>query len=404
MAVPDSGDTCVVCEGAHVSTFIEIGDVPVFCNVTYETREEAHAARRGDLRLTLCQACGHVFNHAFEPSRMDYSEDYENSLHYSPRFRAFISDLSQHLIETYGVRDKTIVDVGCGKGDFLAQICADGGNRGWGFDRSYAPERAAHDRSAQIEFVQEFYSPENADLKPDLVCCRHVLEHIEAPRGFMDDIRRSLAESPDAVVYFEVPNVLYTLRDMGIWDLIYEHCSYFSPASLRRLFAAAGFEVLETRECYEGQFLGIEAQRRTGDGPVEVGGGSVDGVAGLAENFGERYRSKVALWADIFAGLDREGRRVAVWGAGSKGVTFLNVMRAPSISAIVDINPHKVGRFVAGTGHQIVSPESLVAAPPDAVIIMNPAYTTEIGRTLSGLGLAPQLYDGDGNVLLGADA
>jgi hypothetical protein len=40
--------------------------------------------------------------------------------------------------------------------------------------------------------------------------------------------------------YLEVPNGLFTLRDLGIWDLIYEHCQYFTAASFVAVVEAFG--------------------------------------------------------------------------------------------------------------------------------------------------------------------
>ena len=67
---------------------------------------------------------------------------------------------------------------------------------------------------------------------------------------------RPSGERMNTIVFFEMPNVMYTLKDLGIWDLIYEHCSYFSVPSLREVFRACGFTVKELHELYEGQFLG----------------------------------------------------------------------------------------------------------------------------------------------------
>ena len=58
---------------------------------------------------------------------------------------------------------------------------------------------------------------------------------------------------------------------------------------------------------------------------------------------------------------------------------------------MVDINPHKCGRFLAGSGHEIVGPEALVALRPDVVVVMNAIYVAEIGASLRGLGLAPEI-------------
>jgi ABC-type hemin transport system substrate-binding protein len=61
------------------------------------------------------------------------------------------------------------------------------------------------------------------------------------------------------------------------------------------------------------------------------------------------------------------------------------------IECAVDINPHKAGKFMAGTGHRIVLPEALVEIRPDVVVVMNPIYCEEIAATLDGLGLHPEI-------------
>jgi hypothetical protein len=61
------------------------------------------------------------------------------------------------------------------------------------------------------------------------------------------------------------------------------------------------------------------------------------------------------------------------------------------IACAVDINPHRQGYFMPGTGHPIVGPEQLLEVRPDQVIVMNPIYRKEIGEQLRGLGLEPEL-------------
>jgi hypothetical protein len=73
---------------------------------------------------------------------------------------------------------------------------------------------------------------------------------------------------------------------------------------------------------------------------------------------------------------------------GSKGVMFLNaVPGAASIEALVDINPRKQGRYVAGTGQRIAAPHELAERDADVVIIMNPLYRQEIAGSLDALGV-----------------
>lgn len=382
--------------------------VPVHCNVLWPSREAALNAPRGDIRLGYLPACGHTYNLAFDPSLMEYTQEYENSLHFSPRFQEYATALADGLVEKYDLRDKDIVEIGAGKGDFLIMLCAMRGNRGWGYDPSYVPEPGY--TAPGVTFVQDFYTEKYIDQPADLIVCRHVLEHITDPDAFIDQVRRAVGDRP-SVVFFEVPNSLWTLRQGGIWDVIYEHCSFFSPYSLAHLFRRHGFEVLAVNEVFGGQFLSIEAtitdhRSQTTDGRSLSGNGdrannlrqsSVehDDLAALtsdARAFAANYQAKRDEWGLRLRELAAASKRGVIWGAGSKGVTFLNAMEAgDEIAAVVDINPRKQGKYVAGTGQRIIAPADLAELRPDFVIIMNANYREEIGRMLAEVGVAAQI-------------
>jgi SAM-dependent methyltransferase len=380
---------CPACGTAAVKPLIALRDVPVFCNVLWPTREQALSAARGDLDLGFCEACGHIFNFAFDARKMSYSEVYENSLHFSQHFNDYAERLAKHLVETYDIRNKDVIDIGCGKGDFLALVCKAGGNRGVGFDKSYDAAGATHDKDARLSFVQDFYGEQYAGHAVDLLSCRHVLEHIEDPIAFLRTIRATIAGKNNVTVFFEVPNAMYTLRDLGIWDLIYEHCSYFSASSLSRLFAASGFTVLSVRELYDGQFLGIECMP-AGGSSASFTPPDMTELRTSAAKFADRYRSKVEYWQAVNAELEQTKKRAVVWGGGSKGVTFLNVLKPKAVEAVVDLNPRKHGKYVPGTGHQVVGPDRLAELKPDVIIVMNEVYKDEIGADVRARGLSPE--------------
>jgi hypothetical protein len=108
--------------------------------------------------------------------------------------------------------------------------------------------------------------------------------------------------------------------------------------------------------------------------------------------FGESFRRKLHEWNERLARFREQDLRVVVWGAGSKGVTFLNLAGQPDqIQFVVDLNPRKVGKHIAGTGQRIVPPEFLSEYRPDVVIIMNPLYEAEIRNKLAELDCRPTL-------------
>jgi hypothetical protein len=71
---------------------------------------------------------------------------------------------------------------------------------------------------------------------------------------------------------------------------------------------------------------------------------------------------------------------------------FLNTFRhCAGLDYIVDVNPHKSGLHIAGTGQKVVAPAFLVEYQPDALLIVNPNYREEIAQQVFALGLAPEL-------------
>ena len=380
---------CAVCGSRDLSVFWEAEQLPIFCNVLCATREEARGIPRGDVCLSFCKGCALITNRAFDPARMAYDVTYENSPHFSPRFQTYAEALAARLVKRYDLRNKTILEIACGQGVFLRLLCDLGCNRGLGFDPSYVPKACDDPGIERISFVQDYYGERYADRRADFICCRHALEHIADPLRFLRGLRRNIGLHSDTIVFFEVPNSLYSLRDMGIWDLIYEHCTYFVPASLKRCFEAAGFEALHLTDEYGGQFVSIEARpRREGLPAPPADDAALAGVTQDGRAFAARYVEKVQAWRERIEEMRRAGARAVVWGSGSKGVTFLNILRAEDrIKYVVDINPRKQGMFVAGTGQHIVAPEFLREYQPDSVIVMNAVYLEEIRATARQMGL-----------------
>ena len=116
------------------------------------------------------------------------------------------------------------------------------------------------------------------------------------------------------------------------------------------------------------------------------------GMMNFIKDFSSQYDRKVKGWQRTMQKLNQQRRNVAVWGAGSKGVTFLNTLEnRDQIEYVVDINPNKQGMYVAGTGQEIISPERLRTLRPDVLIVMNPGYKNEIQNMAARLGLETDL-------------
>ncbi len=376
---------CPVCASPEISMVMEVPDAPVNCNVLFNSREHALRAPKRDIRLGFCGNCGHIHNTAFGSEVINYTEEYENSLHFSPFFQDYARSIAVGLIEKYGLYGKDIIEIGCGKGEFLYLMSELGGNRGVGFDTSYAPG-VEQNENGKVVFVQDNYSEKYSGFRGDLILCRQVLEHVKDPRGFLNHVRGAV-DGRDTAVFFEVPNALHTLRDLSVWDIIYEHSSYFYPYSLKRLFNECAFNVRSVAETFEGQFICLDALPAEGPVHTPSPGPELDEVIKQVLTFSTRYASKIRSWSNELRTMGQNGKRAVVWGGGSKGIAFVNALKSPLIEYVVDINPRKHGKFVPVTGQKIVAPFFLTSYRPDFIIVMNPVYIEEIWKTIKELGL-----------------
>jgi SAM-dependent methyltransferase len=381
----NAGAACAICGHPALRPVLDLDAVPVLCTQILHDADEARDVPRGDIRLAICERCSYVGNVAFDPTLVEYDGDYENSQFFSASFQAYADDLARHLVASHGLDGGIVVEIGSGKGEFLALLCRAGAARGVGFDPSYGGEVADSGADLNLEFVTELYREDSAVEPADLVCARHVLEHIEAPVEFLQTVRAAMRHSGARVLYLEVPNAGFTLGAAGLWDVIYQHRSYFTAAALRETVRQAGFEVTDLRERFDGQFLSVEAIPAPEHPLPAPDRREIEQFIALAEGASRRQRDNVARWEAVLATVAPES--TALWGAGAKGVMFLNAVSPGAVGVAVDVNPRKWGSRVPGTAQRVVSPADLSELVMDHVIVSNGAYEDEIRQKLASLGV-----------------
>jgi SAM-dependent methyltransferase len=356
---------------------------------------EARDFPTGSMRLVFCDACGFLFNAAFDRRLAEYSGRYESSQAYSETFTAFARGLAQRWIDTYRIRGRTVLEIGCDKGDFLALMCELGDNRGIGIDPAADPARQRHSPAAgRMEFIADFYDERYSHLDADVVICRHTLEHIQPVREFMSTVRAAIGDRPDTLVLFELPEMIRILDDLAFWDVYYEHCSYFSPGSLARLFRRTGFEVLHVETDYDDQYLMIAARPSTipAVGAPLPREDDLPRLRAAVASYRDRYGKAIDGWREEVRSRVAAGQRVVIWGGGSKGIAFITAVDlGDDLGVVVDINPYKQNRYLAGSGFRVVGPEFLRGHRPDLVIAMNPIYCDEIRAELARQGVTAEV-------------
>ena len=378
---------CPACGAAELQTFYELHDVPIQQNTPKPTRDAAYQTPKGDVILAWCSKCGFITNIAFDETLDIYTKDYNNVQVCSPVFQNYVASIADMLVSRYDLHQKHIVEIGHGKGDFLIQLCEQGKNTGTGYDPSHSGAMTALD--GRVRFVADFYSDKYTDDAADCFVARHLIEHVPNLDKLVGGMRRAIGNNLDAIVFFETPDVRWILEHVSFWDFFYEHCSLFSPGSIARLFARHGFDVLRVTPAFEGQYMWLEAKPTYGMGSIPDTLDTPHETSALVQRFVSSYEQKYAQLKYHVQQIEEKDQKAAIWGAGAKGVTFLNTLK-PSLDTIpivVDINPGKQNRYIPGSGQLIIAPEQLPDYQPEFIFIMNPNYDDEIKQTLAHLKL-----------------
>ena len=244
--------SCVLCAGQNVTT-VQRAKVPTLQNRDYATANEALAARHGRLDVQACSNCGYACNAAFDSALLAYDEKCNNDVP-SRVFDEYYRQIAAYLRERYVPRGGVVLDIGCGKGQFLQTMIGMFSNiRGIGVDpscRAYDGERL---KLVPAEFPK--FLPESA---PDLVVCRHTLEHIPNPVRFIRAIGDAVpVRTP---VFFEIPDAAWIVRNGAFWDWCYEHVNYFIAESAAHALMAAKIGNTTSTNGFGAQYLWMEGR------------------------------------------------------------------------------------------------------------------------------------------------
>lgn len=341
----------------NLRTIFKQSDVPIFQNKVYPSSAMAMIAEKGEVELVQSLVSGFIFNKAFTPHKMNYDVHYQNEQSNSKIFKTHLIDVLA-LLKSFGIGNKKVVEIGSGKGVFFDMMLNEGINC-WGFDPTYEGNNE--------KIKKEYFNESHKGIAADVIIMRHTLEHITQPFSFLHTI--AAANDYKGFLFVEVPTFDWIVNKTAFWDIFYEHCNYFTEQSLGCMF-----EDSITGNFFGGQYVYLWADlskiRKTIPGNIKFI--NYDTTA---------FPKKLEEYQKI---LKNEGS-FAIWGAGAKGSTFLNLLDTEKniVQYVIDINPAKQNKFIAGTGHAIYDVDILVERPVSNILIMNENYINEIKKQLN---------------------
>jgi SAM-dependent methyltransferase len=369
-----------------VAATFDLPNQPVVLNYRFISAAEAQAVHRRDVTLAQCAACGLVFNSSFDPSLIPYDARYENRQCFSPAFQQYLEDMANDLIARHRLRGGRILEVGCGKGDFLRLVCRLATARGEGYDTTY--EGPPSDLAGAVRFHHRYVTARDVGARFDAILCRHVVEHVPSMGGFLRDLQALAHAAGDPIVVVETPSWEWIVEHGCFWDVFYEHCNYSSLPTLTCLAQRAGFALVRPSLVFGGQYQLLELKLAadpnfTPGAPGVVANTSLQRFADLISTARRSLEERL-----LSAGADKGW---AIWGAGAKGVALVNQLTVAPPDFLVDSNPAKQGCFVPGSSVPVVSPDDPRVLDAAVILVANPNYLAEINAQLAARGFRHRL-------------
>lgn len=337
--------------------------IPRFTNNAYESQVEALSAPTSKFELKENISYKYFFNCLYEDLKYDENL-YQNSQNCSSKFIQHINQIGREIKKEVSL-DSHIIEIGCGKGDFIQLLCKLGFNNLTGFDEAYQGDSDL--------FKKRYFSKEDQDLKADSIILRHTLEHIPNPFGFLEKIV-SINNNENCNLFLEVPCFNHILKTKAYWDLTFEHCNYFTEDSFKEFMPGC-----EVKNVFDGQYLFVKSN------------------ANLIKTKSKEKESNPLNLNIFFPSMHNKENKIDVnldlphnirywlWGSATKGLMHLwhrkinDPLYIPPLSCI-DINPAKQNKYLPCLGYKIRSPEYLYknAKEKDIVYISNSSYKNEI--------------------------
>jgi len=322
------------------------------------TKEQLSSDHGITLELLQCPYCGLV---QFACTPVPY---YKHVIRAGGGSRTMI-DLRRRqyseFISLFGLHGKKIIEVGCGRGEFL-KVWKEFDVQAVGLE--YDADLVARGTSEGMTIYQGFADNEGtlfAGAPYDAFVQFNFLEHQPCPNNMLRCIYNNLTE--DGVGLVTVPSLEYILEYDGYYELIKDHIAYYSEETLRFLFQKNGFELVKCETVNRDTHAILVRKRKKM---------TINSLSNTFDQLKKELNSYVH-------GFLSHGKKVAIWGASHQCFTLIPTLGlSEKIAYIIDSAPFKQGKFAPASHVPIVDRKYFFEEPVDSILIVAPGYTDEI--------------------------
>ena len=350
---------CISCKGS-LHELMKIENMPASAQ-DIPTKEELDKDSGIEVSLCVCEDCGLV---QLKNDAVYYYRDVIRAGGYSTTMEDLRKSQYKHFIEFASLEGKKIIEVGCGRGEFLGML-SDFPVEGYGTEHKKDLVEIAKEAGLRVD--EDFPESEDHIFKNgpfDAFMSFNFLEHQPNPRTYLKAIYNNLCDEGYGLI--TVPSFEYIMEQNSFYEIIPDHIAYYSFESLTHLLNICGFEVLEKEMVNRDTISMIVKKRKLPD---------ICGIISKKNDIATEVVETVKKYA--------KAGKIAIWGASHQGFTLCATTGiADYVDCIIDSAPFKQGKYAPASHIPIISPDEARKRKLEAIIIVAPGYTNEIANII----------------------
>ncbi|WP_346353476.1 class I SAM-dependent methyltransferase [Azotosporobacter soli] len=352
-----------------------------------------------DIDVYVCSDC-HASQILHDIDYGQYYLDYNYSVAGSAKATDFMKKLAKAVVDTFQLQEGAIcVEIGSGDGAQLACF-KELGVKVYGYEPSAAlcdvseaigvPVYQGLFTEQSIEYIPQEYRP------ADVLLLTYTFDHIPEPMSFLKAAKQ-IINPQTGLLIMEVHDLDKIMERHEYCLFEHEHSVYLSLETMKKVLYKAGFlivthEILPEEDRRGNSLLVVAAPFESVHAAKAM---PIDDNDGYDLNrhaiFADELTHAIDRLDDLVEGYWKQGKKIAGYGAGGRGVMTLAAMQSASrLEYVCDQNKNFQGKFMPKTHLPIVAPEELGINPVDVLLVFSFGYIDEIRTAVLALPNAPR--------------
>lgn len=387
---------CRGCDANLSLTFLDLGASPIANDIiSIENLDSPEVYY--PLHVMTCVQCAFVQISEVKSRESLFRSDYVYFSSYSSSWLEHSQKYASKMVEMLDLSEEDLVIEVASNDGYLLQYFKQDRVQVLGVEPSLGVANVAINKG--IPTLVDFFGGHFAKglvatKKPKLMVANNVLAHVPDIHDFIEGFSRLIAE--DGMITFEFPHLVSLIKNNQFDTIYHEHYSYLSVMALMPIFESHGLKIIDVEKLStHGGSIRIYVVPKISS---RVTKDSVSNILIEEAAFDPRLESiwkslqertlqiKVDL-LNVLLECKKNSLVVAAYGAAAKGNTLLNYSGVDSdlVAYVVDLSPHKQGKYLPGSRIPIVGIEHLNANAPDVLLVLPWNLADEVRTQLNYL-------------------